>query len=389
MMRLVAVSDVNHTCPCSDASLCKPLHPQPAPRKNEVFAFTARYGFANQPPFYNETGEEWRQYDWSKISAVVPFDSVVKEKDYFCHAKTNGVRVLAWAAASWSGRSCGVADLYGWFRSSDPQRLNKSAVDAWAASAADCLAAEGYDGVSLDMEGIGRSIGPPEDYDAITYGVCQLRAELNRTIPGALMTWTTDVGAYFDYKAMTDRTCVDIWLDMAYAWCITTEAHSMTRNRAQVPLPFVTGPGSIVDTYTNHFGVPADRLGIVFPWYGCSFKCSPQGAAATDGNFHGCPATTKFMEAPRVASMPAWHANATSAVYLNQSLMTKYFNFRDADDETSQVWYDDASTLAPKYRAAKEAGVRGVGMWTADCVGGDPAVASAMWAAVPALDEYV
>ena len=51
---------------------------------------------------------------------------------------------------------------------------------------------------------------------AITFAVCSLKKALNKTLPGNMVTWTTDVGAYFDYATMTAEGCVDLWLDMAY-----------------------------------------------------------------------------------------------------------------------------------------------------------------------------
>jgi hypothetical protein len=386
------VTAFNHTCPCDDPSLCRPLSPQPT-AKDEVFAFTGLYGFARQPPFWNYTGFEWKHFDMDKITSIVPFDSIAGSnfQQYFCAAKKAKKRVLNWAASSWSGTNCGVATFYSWARDGDARRYNKTAVNAWARDTSECLATEGFDGISLDMEGIGRGKGPDKDnpaiVDAITYAVCQLRSELNRTIPGNLAAWTTDVGNYFDYKAMTDRGCIDIWLDMAYSWCVTEEYHSLTRNRANAPLPFVSGPGSIVDTYTRKFGVPVERLGIVFPWYGCSFKCSGGGGGASadegSGPYHGCPSTPKFDRFPVYASMGAFRKNATSGVYMNASVATKYFNYRGDDGGLSQVWYDDPETLTIKYAAAKAAGVRGLGMWTADSAGDSGGLPEAMWAAVP------
>jgi len=52
-----------------------------------------------------------------------------------------------------------------------------------------------------------------------------------------------------DYAAMTEQGCVDLWLDMAYCWCVSYEAHSDTRNRAPTPLPFVD---DIINTYGEH-----------------------------------------------------------------------------------------------------------------------------------------
>ena len=47
---------------------------------------------------------------------------------------------------------------------------------------------------------------------AITFAVCELKRALNATLPGSWQAWTTDTGAYFDYKTMTEEGCIDMWL---------------------------------------------------------------------------------------------------------------------------------------------------------------------------------
>ena len=41
-----------------------------------------------------------------------------------------------------------------------------------------------------------------------------------------MLAWTTDTGPYFDFGEMTDRRCVDLWLDMDYSRCQGPETHS-------------------------------------------------------------------------------------------------------------------------------------------------------------------
>jgi hypothetical protein len=74
------------------------------------------------------------------------------------------------------------------------------------------------------------------------------------------------IGPYFDFGPMADQGCVDMFLDMGYSCesatgqllhlslsptlqlsvllsgCIRYEAHSVTRNRAPSPLPWLTAP---------------------------------------------------------------------------------------------------------------------------------------------------
>ena len=183
-----------------------------------------------------------------------------------------------------------MSEFYGWLlgkatgggEGSDPRISNQTAVLAWAAEVAACVLARGFDGVLLDIEGV--HVPTAKERDAITFAVCALKRALNATLPGNMVAWSSDPGPYFDYAALTSGGCVDLWLDMAYSWCVTAESHSALRNRANAPLPFLTGLGGIVDTYTNRFGVPLERLGILLPWYGCAFECA----------YNGCPSTPAF-----------------------------------------------------------------------------------------------
>ena len=42
------------------------------------------------------------------------------------------------------------------------------------------------------------------------------------------------------------------------------------------------------------FKVPAEKLGIIFPWYACAFECEGEGDA-----YGGCPTTPKAASSPK------------------------------------------------------------------------------------------
>jgi spore germination protein YaaH len=52
-----------------------------------------------------------------------------------------------------------------------------------------------------------------------------------------------------------------------------------------------------------------------------------------------------------------------------------------------QVWFDDAHTMSVKMAAAKQIGLKGVGVWTSDDTMGNVSLAKEMWAAVPAPNK--
>ena len=65
-----------------------------------------------------------------------------------------------------------------------------------------------------------------------------------------------------------------------------------------------------------------------------------------------------------------------------------YFEYKDQNQHTHQVWYDDPESLMRKYAVAAEMHLRGVGMWNVDCLdykSTNPAVKEqtrAMWDAL-------
>ena len=103
------------------------------------------------------------------------------------------------------------------------------------------------------METIGGPpLGPVNERTLITAAVCELKRELNASMPGALLAWTADTGGYFDFAELTAKGCVDLWLDMDYSRCSAVETYSSTRNRSPAPIDFTA---EIVQNYKNK-GVP-------------------------------------------------------------------------------------------------------------------------------------
>ena len=291
-------------CPCRSPATCQPLPPRPA-EEQEVVAFSSwniesSSGSADPPRLLPTYGPDTLQFDWDKMTAYAAFGAPGKYKPIwpegehnssddpssrhnttkwqqtYCTAHEHGVRVLDWGFYSYDGVTwCGmIPTFWAWASAGDDKMFNQTAVRKWAKDSASCVPAKGFDGVLLDMEGPGMAVGATNKTfrDAVTFAVCALKAELNKTLPGNVLYWTTDTGPYFDYHAMTVNGCVDMWLDMFY-WCIDYELHATYRNRANSPMPFITMPGGIIDTYVHKFGVPVSHLGVIFPFFACSFSC--------------------------------------------------------------------------------------------------------------------
>ena len=224
-------------CPCDDPALCRPLSPQPPHGRQEVFAFVSAPA--------TENISQWRTWPWDKITTLASFECLgpgtarenqCREKgrvyrpgqpahgvgqEMYCMAHKHGARVLSWGYGGVYGVHCPIGEYYKWWTEKDARTHNSSAVQDWAQRSAECVAAQGYDGILLDMETLAPPFVAPAEKPLITAAVCELREALNVSIPGGMLSWTTDTGKYFEYDKMTARRCVDLWLDMDYSrWCV-------------------------------------------------------------------------------------------------------------------------------------------------------------------------
>ena len=201
-------------CPCSSPEMCKPLNQEVIDNnKGRVVIFTNAKNSTN-------AGDNW---EWDKIGKWAPFSHLgpnyPHSQDLYCKAHENHIPIYTWGYESWDGSTCPITRFYSWALSNDPKVYDKGEVDQWAAESASCAIEKGFDGILLDMEGIGGPpLGPDKMLDAIYYAVCTLKRELQSLLPYAQIIWTADTGPYFPYEKLTTDGCVDLWLDMAYDW---------------------------------------------------------------------------------------------------------------------------------------------------------------------------
>ncbi|KAH8055674.1 hypothetical protein JL722_8017 [Aureococcus anophagefferens] len=113
-------------CPCKDKALCEL---QAAPRfEKELFAFhVAGEGYNMQ---------QWRRYDWSRLTTVALWEFLDSSAELYCYAKSKRVRVVVPASPE-------VA-VYG--------GTNESAKAAWTAGVAENVRRYFADGVNMDTE---------------------------------------------------------------------------------------------------------------------------------------------------------------------------------------------------------------------------------------------
>ena len=220
-------------CPCVPASLCRPLSPQPNSRR-EVFAYHGSE--KTQPPnawsgagaFNN--GSSWRTYDWTKVTSIGLFATMTGAEgwDLLCTAHKHGVRVLPWSGMAW-GKPNPIVEPYRAYRYQHREVYsNTTYIDQNAKLAAAFVISSGFDGILLDAEGLRPySAFPAGAYGrlrtGLVYWVSRLRTELDKVLPGGILTWTVDsnatradkIGRTYDFAGLA-QAGVDYFQPMEY-----------------------------------------------------------------------------------------------------------------------------------------------------------------------------
>jgi hypothetical protein len=283
-------------CPCQDLSLCQPLDPQPPKNRTEVIAYPR--GISGQ---YGQSRSDWRQYDWSKVTAVGLYDNLGNHEcgchtlehpgdtpcnawqaqafpdfccldaELICAAHANNARVLIWDGGiggcnggnpSNSSFPCAntvaspIPEFLSQIKATPTVPPSHATIDAWAVKSASYVKRLGMDGVVLDIEGIVNTT--QSSRDALSYGICALRQALERSIPGSMLTLTMAATPFasgvhgaslpeygmFDIQAI-DR-CIDFFQPGAYCTCVGG------------PPPIFSGNGSALNT--SSWGIPPGTL---------------------------------------------------------------------------------------------------------------------------------
>ena len=347
---------------CGDEALCRPLgsagshlHHMPRPA-DEVVAFPSYelYGAG-------VNGTEERNYDWSKITSVAPFEPMGRWKvgdrafgEVYCEAHRVGAKMLAWNQPGWNNTACAVSHVYDLWRHADPQMYNATHIAAWATETAECLAATGWDGVLFDAE-----VTPPDGAKgraAVTMAVCALKRALQITIPGAPVYFAVGAGvASFDFADMSEKQqCVDMWMIMDYCLCRALAGNL----RANADIRVIDG----VKQHYTQFGVPMAHVGVIFPWFGCDFACVggdpacptvaiahtthsefPADDPSHPGSLSGCgygewdnagiAEVVEFLAPNNTAPDKGW--------LLDEPTMTRHFIWRNGSGALHDIWFDD------------------------------------------------
>jgi len=306
----------------------------------------------------------WKYYPWDLVTTIAITEDL--DDEFFCKSHEKKVRVVYVVDYPVSQLS-NITHRHQWIRS-----LLEKAKNTYT------------DGVNIDMESV---IEDEVQKDLLTALVFETNLAFHLSIPGSQVTfdvaWSPDCidGRCYDYRGLSEAC--DFLFVMAY----DLRSQIFGPCIASANSPFLSVMAGITD-FTN-LGISRNKLVLGVPWYGYDYTCiQPQNETV-------CP----------IASVPFRGVNCSDAAgsqydyYIIQQLLkhnsthgrqwndyfkSPYFSYRSSNGELHQVWYDDPESLTFKYGAAKQLGLKGVGMWTSDFLDyeNQPRESDAMWNAI-------
>jgi di-N-acetylchitobiase len=332
----LAVTGVVAKCPCSDESLCKPLT---IGKRTELFAF------ATNP-------NNWKNYNYNRVTTIALFGFTNPE--LLCFAHQRKIRVVL------------SATLNGSLLNSSQYR------DEWVEQQIQRVKDNYVDGLNLDYESPLASDSQERNF--FTEAIGQLSAKMKMEIPGSQLS--IDVGwgpGCIDgrcYDVLAISQYVDLMLIMAY-----DESSQILGPCIALPNspPLKTFQGLL--EYIN-YGIPRDKLIVIFPWYGYDYTCVKLNAngeceIAYD-EWRGIQCSDAVGRQLGYFNVyPDMVAKSLTGRVWNNTLKTAMFNYKDANGTYHQVWCDDPESLKIKYYYAAKYKLAGLSVWDFDCVSYD------------------
>ncbi|XP_059583984.1 LOW QUALITY PROTEIN: di-N-acetylchitobiase-like [Alligator mississippiensis] len=319
-------------CPCSDPDLCRPIQ---GARDFEVFVFDVG-------------GGTWRFYNWTHITTVATFGDY--DPELMCYAHAKGARVVL----------KGVVPL--------KDMLEPAARGLWITQQVELAKKQYMDGINMDIaEAVNKS--SPE-YDVLTALMKETAEAFHSAIPGSQVTfdvaWSPECidQRCYNYSGITDAC------DFVFVMSYDEDSPVWPCRAARANAPYnqtLTG----FEDYIN-MGIDPKKLVMGVPWYGYDYTClnlsKDHICFFSKVPFHGdlCSDSARFQVSYK-AMMKQVNSSISGRLW-DKEQKAPYYEYKDALGHFHQVWYDDPQSISLKAAYVQKRGLRGIGMWNANCL---------------------
>ncbi|XP_010345296.1 di-N-acetylchitobiase isoform X1 [Saimiri boliviensis] len=323
-------------CPCPEPELCRPIRHRP---DFEVFVF--------------DVGQKtWKSYDWSQITTVAAFGKY--DSELMCYAHSKGARVVLKGDVS-------LKDI-----------IDPGFRASWIAQKLNLAKIQHMDGINLDIEQEVNCSSP--EYDALTALVKETTDSFHREIEGSQVTF--DVAwspknidrRCYNYTGIADAC--DFLFVMSYdersqIWSECTAAANAPYNQT------LTGYNDYIK-----MGINPKKLVMGVPWYGYDYTClnlsEDHVCTIAKVPFRGAPCSDAAGRQVPYKMIMKQINSSISGNQWDQDQQAPYYNYKvrsfDPAGHFHQVWYDNPQSISLKATYIQNYGLRGIGMWNANCL---------------------
>ncbi|EDL82422.1 chitobiase, di-N-acetyl-, isoform CRA_a [Rattus norvegicus] len=319
-------------CPCSEASLCRPIRHH---RDFEVFVF--------------DVGQKtWKSYDWSQITTVAVFGKY--DSELMCYAHSKGARVVLKGDVA-------LKDI-----------INPTFRASWIAQKVALAKAQHMDGINIDIEQEVDCSSP--EYEALTALVRETTEGFHREIEGSQVTFDVAWSPKGIDKRCYNYTGIADACDFLFVMSYDEQSQIWSECIAAANAPYnqtLTGYGDYL-----RMGISPRKLVMGIPWYGYDYIClnlsKDDVCAIAKVPFRGAPCSDAAgHQVPYRVIMKQVNSSVSGSQW-NQDQQAPYYNYKDPTGRLHQVWYDNPRSISLKAAFVKHYGLRGIGMWNANCL---------------------
>lgn len=327
-------------CPCERPELCQQIREE---RDFEVFVFDVG-------------GKTWKSYNWSMVTTVAMFGKY--DAELMCFAHTKGARVVL----------KGDVPL-----SSIVDRGNRT---AWITDKVNLAKSQFMDGINIDIEQAVEE-GSAEFY-ALTDLVNETTEAFHREIPGSQVSFDVAWSPKCIDKRCYDYVAIAESCDLLFVMSYDEQSQILGDCIAMANAPL----HQTLSAYDQYLDLKIDPKKLVMgvPWYGYDYPClnlSQDGICSiAKVPFRGAPCSDAAgRQKPYKWIMKQVDSSSSGRMWDDKQL-APYFNYKDQEGRTHQVWYDDPQSICPKADSVRAKGLRGIGMWNGNILDyGDEPVA--------------
>ncbi|XP_055497250.1 di-N-acetylchitobiase-like [Leucoraja erinacea] len=336
-------------CSCLEPTLCQPL---PATKRYPVQLF-AFHGGSN----------EWKHYDWSKITTIITGGAY--DQELLCHAHARNARVV-------------TEEAIGKFDLSDHREQN------WITNKLHTIQQRYLDGIHLRFD----SVLDATFSAKLPNLIHEIKIRFKQSMPGCQISFNAPWNCNTSTTVCSDLVSASKYADYVHVTSYDVQVHMWTDCFAKANAPYHqirTGISSYIEQ-----GVNSKKIILTVPWFGYDYTCNhfiEAGRCEIEKvAFEGAPCSgVKASGIPYKQIMKLLLKSMSGRIW-DDDLKAPYFVYKK-EKAFHEVWYDDPESISLRTTFLKKFKLGGIGMLNADFANysSDPIVAmktEEMWNAL-------